>query len=139
PAAVSVIERAGAAGEALAALEAAAGRTACLLVHPPVRAELVVLLPLLRIAEDFVRLVDLLELRLGGLVPWVHVRMMLARQLPERLLDFLVGGGLRHAEGGVVVFEVHRVSRSRASVRFLPAPAPSAGAHRASASRPAPP
>src|SRR5262249_60842780 len=34
-AAGSLIERPGAAGEALAALEAAAGRTACLLVHPP--------------------------------------------------------------------------------------------------------
>ena len=39
-----------------------------LLVHPPVGAELVVFLALLRIAEDLVGLVDLLEARLGRLV-----------------------------------------------------------------------
>src|ERR1700681_2412086 len=46
------------------ALTAGAG----LFVHPPVGAELVVFLALLRIAEHFVRFVDLLELRLGGLL-----------------------------------------------------------------------
>src|SRR5258706_186293 len=52
-----------------------------LFVHPPVRAELVVLLPLLRIPEHLVGFVDLLELRLGRLVRRVHVRVMLAREL----------------------------------------------------------
>src|SRR5581483_6247745 len=60
-----------AAGE-LARIEAAEaagpGRGAGLLVCAPVGAELVVLAALLRIAEDFVRLVDLFELPLGGLV-----------------------------------------------------------------------
>ena len=36
-----------------------------LLVHLPVRSQLVVLLPLVRIAHDFVRFVDFFELRLG--------------------------------------------------------------------------
>src|SRR5262249_19717872 len=80
-----------------------------LLVHPPVRAELVVLLALRWIAEDFVRLVDLLEARLRRLVARVDVRVMPSRKLPVRLLDFLLGRRLRDAERGVVVFEVHRI------------------------------
>jgi hypothetical protein len=58
-----------------------------LLVHPPVGAQLVVLFPLVGIAEHFVRFVDLLELPLGGLVPGIDVGMELPRQLAERLLD----------------------------------------------------
>ena len=53
----------------------------------PVRAELVVLLALGRIAEDLVGLVDLLELVLGGGVAGLGVRVVLTGQLPERLLD----------------------------------------------------
>ena len=46
-----------------------------------------VLPPLLRVPEHLVGLVDLLELRLGGLVARVQVRMVLARQLAVGLLD----------------------------------------------------
>src|SRR5204863_9118007 len=49
----------------VAALEPAARRAAGLLVHAPVGPELVVFFSLLRIAEHLVRLVHLLELRLG--------------------------------------------------------------------------
>ena len=75
------------------------------LVHAPVGAELVVLLALRRIAQHLVGFVHLLELRLGRLVARIHVRVVLAGQLPERLLDFLVGGGLRDPERGVVILE----------------------------------
>jgi hypothetical protein len=78
-----------------------------LLVHPPVRAQLVVLLPLLGIAEHLVRLVDLLELRLGDLVTRVDVRVVLAGELPVRLLQLLVRSGLRDPERLVVVLEFH--------------------------------
>ena len=77
-----VAER-GAAGHGLALLLR-------LLVHPPVGAELVVLLALLGVAEHLVGLVDLLELRLGGLVAGVHVGMVLAGELAVRLLDLLL-------------------------------------------------
>ena len=53
-----------------------------------------------------------LKLRLGRLVARVDVGMVLARQLPERLLDLLLGRGLRDAERRVVVLEVHTSSRS---------------------------
>jgi hypothetical protein len=79
-----------------------------LLVHPPVRAQLVVLLPLVRIAQDFVRLVDLLELALRRLVARINVRVILARELPVRLLDFFPGRRFGDAERGVVVPEFHR-------------------------------
>jgi hypothetical protein len=92
-----------------AVIEAGAAGRAPLLVHPPVGAQLVVLLPLLRIAEHLVGLVDFLELRLGRLVAGVDVGVVLARQLPVRALDLLVGGGLGDPERLVVVLEVHRV------------------------------
>ena len=78
-----------------------------LLVHPPVGAELVVLLSLLAVPEDLVRFVDFLELGLGGLVARVDVGMVLARELPERLLDLFLGGGLGDAERLVIVLEFH--------------------------------
>ena len=74
-----------------AAERAAAGEALPLLlglfVHPPVRAELVVLAALVGVAEHLVRFVDLLELGLGGLVARVDVGMELPGKLAERLLD----------------------------------------------------
>src|SRR5262249_20608156 len=102
-----------AAASELARIEAgSAGPCAGLLVGAPVRAQLVVLLALRRIAEDLVRLVDLLELRLGRFVAGIHVRVVLARQLAERLLDLFVAPGLRDAERGVVVLEIHQSNPS---------------------------
>ena len=79
-----------------------------LLVLAPVGAQFVVLAALVRVAEHLVGLVDLLEARLGGLVARVDVRVDLARELAVRLLDLLLGRGLRDAERGVVVLEFHR-------------------------------
>jgi hypothetical protein len=78
-----------------------------LLVHLPVGAELVVLLSLLAVSQDLVRFVDLLELGLGGLVPGIHVWMVLAGELPERLLQLLVRRVLGDAERLVIVLEFH--------------------------------
>src|SRR6185312_16283571 len=84
-----------------------------LFVHPPVGAELVVLAALLRIAQDLVGLVDLLEASLGRFVAGVHIRMMLAGELPVRLLQFLVRRRLRHSECLVVILEFHRFALSQ--------------------------
>ncbi len=78
-----------------------------LLVHLPVGAELVVLLSLLAVSQDFVRFVDFLELGLGGLVPGIYVGMVLAGELPERLLQLFVRRVLGDAERLVVVLEFH--------------------------------
>ena len=72
-------------------------------VARPVRPERVVPLPLLRVGEDLVGLVDLLEALGGGLVTRVLVGVVLPGELPVRLLDGLGVGGLRDAEGLVVV------------------------------------
>ena len=88
-----------------------------LLVHAPVGAQLVVLPALLRIAEDLVRLVDLLELRFRRLVARVHVGMVLARQLAVRLLDLLFRRRLGDAERGVVVLEVQCLLETRSAPR----------------------
>src|SRR3990172_1911992 len=72
------------------------------------RAEPVVLGALLRVAEDFVGLVDLLELVLGLFIAGVFVRVILLRQLAEGALDFFFGGVLAHAQDVVIVFVFHR-------------------------------
>src|SRR5262249_93994 len=90
----------------------AAGARARLFVGAPVGAQLVVLLALGRIAEDFVRLVDLLELGLGRLVAGIHVRMVLARELPEGLFDLFLACRLRDAERGVIILEIHESNPS---------------------------
>ena len=72
------------------------------------RQRAVVLLALLGVAEDVVRLGDLLEALLGLLVAGVLVGVVLARELAVRLLD-LVGRGLAlDAEHLVVVLCGHR-------------------------------
>src|SRR5262249_7063339 len=63
-----------------------------LFVHPPVGAQLVVLPPLLRIAEHLVGLVDLFEPALGRLVAGVHVGVVFAGELAVGLLQFLLRG-----------------------------------------------
>src|SRR6185295_15907176 len=50
----------------------------------PLRTELIVLLPLLRIAQHFVGFVDLFELFLRRFLVLGHVRMVLAGELAER-------------------------------------------------------
>src|SRR6185369_4107473 len=82
-------------------------RTLRLFVRTPVRAELVVFLPLGGITEHLVRLVDFLELRLGGLIAGVDVGMMLAGELAEGLFDLFVRRRFADPKGGVIVFEFH--------------------------------
>ncbi len=65
-------------------------------------AEHVVGLATLRIRQDLVGLVDLLEPRLGARIR-VHVRVPLLGKAAECLLDLGVGRGPLDAEGGVVV------------------------------------
>ena len=55
----------------------------------PVRAELVVARPLLGVAEDLVRLVQILKFLLRRLVSRVKVGVIFSRKLPVCLLDFI--------------------------------------------------
>src|SRR6185503_14742719 len=68
----------------------------------PVRAELVVGLALLRVGQDLVGLVGLLEPVLGAL-RLVLVRMVLARELSVRALDVLRGSVAADTEDPVVI------------------------------------
>src|SRR5262249_17359504 len=63
-----------------------------------VAAECVVLLALLRVGERVVRVLDLLELLLGGGVARVLVRVVLGGELAVGLLDLLRRRALLHAE-----------------------------------------
>jgi len=72
----------------------------------PVGAQAVVALAFLRVREDLVGLVDLLE-ALGRLLRLIHIRMMLSRQSPVGLLDGLSIGGAVDPEDLVVVSVLH--------------------------------
>ena len=60
----------------------------------PIGSVLVILLPLLRIGQDFLRLIELFKFlfHLGLLCPRMEIGMILAGEFPERFADFVVGG-----------------------------------------------
>src|SRR5262249_25546965 len=98
-----------------AAVEAAlaAGRAATAEGVAPagerVGARVVVVLALVGVTEDVPRRRDLLEPRLGRLVPRVAVRVVLAGELAVRLLDLVVGRLLVDAENAVQILRLgHR-------------------------------
>jgi len=82
---------------------ASAGR-ARLSVPLPVGTEGVVAAALVRVGQDLIRLVDLLEARV---LPFVDVGMVLTRELSIRRLDGLVVGGSLDAQNPVVVLELN--------------------------------
>ena len=69
----------------------------------PIRAQLVVFLSFLRIAEDLVGFIELFEFFFRGRLVLVDVRMVFARQLAERLADFIVARRFRNAERLVII------------------------------------
>src|SRR6202030_185537 len=73
----------------------------------PISTELVVFFPLLRIAQDFVGFIQLLEFFFRGRLVFVDVGMVLARQLAKRLLDIVVTGGLGNAQRLVVISKLN--------------------------------
>src|SRR5947207_5532102 len=83
----------------------------------PIRAQLVVFLSFLRIAEDLVGFIELFEFFFRGRLVLVDVRMVFARQLAERLANFIVAGGLRDAERLVIISKLNSHPIRRASAR----------------------
>src|SRR5437764_3994484 len=73
----------------------------------PIGAELIVLLALFRIAQDFVGFVDLLKFFFGRFLVLGDVGMIFARQFPERAFDFVIRRGLRNTERFIIVPELH--------------------------------
>ena len=67
------------------------------------RSHRIVDLPLLRIAQDLVGLVDQLELGFGRLVSRISVGMVLHGQLPVGLLDLVGRGPSADAQNAIVV------------------------------------
>ena len=112
-----------------AASTAPAGRRLLPPALLPVRAESVVLLALIGIAQHLVGFVDLLELRLRPFLVLGNVGVMLAGELAEGFADLVVRRGLRDAEGGIVILVLHRHKFGRRYRRGGKAPA---GAHRGS-------
>ena len=94
----------GPAAAASAAGSLPSGRRTKLRAGLPVGAELVVFLALAGVAEDFVGLVDFLELGLGVFLVFGDVGVELAGELAESLLDVGLAGVTGDAEGLVIIF-----------------------------------
>ena len=81
-----------------------------------VKPQLVVNLPLLRIAENVIRFGKRLELFFRGFVARIDVRMILTRQFAERLANVVDRRRLLHAKYAVIIFVFglsgHRLSAS---------------------------
>ena len=69
----------------------------------PIRAELIVLLAFLRIAQHLVCFVDLLELFLGGLLILRHIGMMFSRQFAKGGANFIIARRLRDAQRLIII------------------------------------
>src|SRR5688572_26693646 len=82
----------------------------------PVRTQLIIFFALLRIAQDFVSLVELLEFLLRRPFVLIDVGMVFARQLAKRLFNFVVAGCLGNAQRLVIISELdcHLFPRSSA-------------------------
>jgi hypothetical protein len=81
----------------------ASSHAACL----PIRAELIVLSPLHRITQNFVRLVDFFEFPFRRFFVFSDVWMIKTREFSKRFLDLVVGRISRHAKDRIVVFELN--------------------------------
>ena len=77
----------------------------------PIRSKLVIVLALVRVGEDFVGLLDFLELVLSSLVVGVDVGVILSRKLPVRLLDLVRARGSSDSERFVIILKLkgHRL------------------------------
>lgn len=76
----------------------------------PLGAELVVLLPLLRIAQNVIGFIDLFEFLLGCLLLGVgrlQVGMVLSGKLPISVLNVLLGGSPRDSQDLIVIAKFH--------------------------------
>jgi len=69
----------------------------------PIRAELIVFLPLFLIAQNLVRFVDLLKFFLGGLFVLGYVRVILTRQLSKSAANLVRARRFRHPECLVII------------------------------------
>ena len=97
----------------------------------PIRAKLVVFLPFLRVAQDFVSLVDLLKFLFRRLFILGHIRVIFARELPESAANLFVTRRFRDAQCLVIITKLHRhlvrmsahLRRSQPALTNLCAPA----------------
>src|SRR6185295_9902534 len=72
--------------------------------HPRRRGTAVVILPVLRVPQNLVRLLNLAVHLLGDAVPGIHTRLIAARETTKRALDLVGRSRPRYAEKGV---EIH--------------------------------
>ena len=83
----------------------------------PIRAELVVFLSFLRISENFVGFVELLEFFFRRRLVLVDVGMVFARELAERFANLVVARRFRNAKSLVIISELNCHGAGRKVVR----------------------
>ena len=74
----------------------------------PIRTELIVFLALLRIAQDFVSLVDLFKLFFGCRFVFSDIRMIFPRQLSKGAANFVIGRCFRNTQRFVIISKLNR-------------------------------
>jgi hypothetical protein len=75
----------------------------------------VIFLALFGVTEDFIGLVDFLELLFSPGVVRVHVGMILPGQTAKRLLDFSLRSTFVNPENGIIIFSRHHIFLSQSS------------------------
>src|SRR5262249_7110138 len=94
-------------------VDAAPARRRCKLGSVfPVCSELIVSFSLVRVRQDLVGFVDLLEFFLGGLIPRVQVRMVLSGEFAIGLPNLVVGGIALNPKDFVIILEFHHLNAS---------------------------
>src|SRR6516225_272369 len=87
----------------------------------PVRTELVVLPPLIVVAENFVRFLNFLKLFFSLFVVRIQVRMVFAGKLAVCLFDFLFLRGARNTKDFIIIAKLHcHGSKSRTGIAPTP-------------------
>jgi hypothetical protein len=71
----------------------------------PIRSQFVILFPFLRVAENFIRLVEFLEVFLSGFLVFGDIGMVLSGEFAERLFDRFSTCVSMHAENLVIILE----------------------------------
>src|SRR5438046_4808571 len=85
----------------------------------PIRAELVVFLALLGVAQHLIGFVDFLKFFFGRLFILGNVGMIFPCQLAKCAADLVLGGGLRNTECLIIISELHRHLTSSLCLRSL--------------------
>src|SRR5690554_509456 len=78
----------------------------------PIFAEFIVFLSIFRIAQHFIRLIDLFKFPFSFFVIRVQIRMIFSGKLAVSFFDFLLTGRFIHPQNFVIIYKFHGLKKS---------------------------